>query len=167
MVNNKISPMKRILLTLLLALTAAAHAEYVCSVHDGDTFRVIAPGFKDCNTGHTQSIRMWGVDAPEIKQEKGPASRDYLKSLIWHKEIQLKCAGKSFNRRVCTPYVNTEPSSSVERMMILSGMAYDSVKYSKGAYQTEEAIARAKRVGVWSLPNGGVRPWVWRHGHKL
>ena len=45
------------------------------SVRDGDTIRV------DCR-GEQPKIRFACVDAPEIKQENGIASRDHLRSLL-------------------------------------------------------------------------------------
>jgi endonuclease YncB( thermonuclease family) len=45
------------------------------SVHDGDTLRVE-------RLGETLKIRFCGIDAPELKQQGGVASRDYLRSLL-------------------------------------------------------------------------------------
>jgi endonuclease YncB( thermonuclease family) len=45
------------------------------SVHDGDTFRAVAGG-------EEIKVRLSCVDAPELKQAHGQASRDYLRKLL-------------------------------------------------------------------------------------
>ncbi len=145
----------RVLFLLLISFVAvSARAEQVCSVHDGDTFRT-------CNG---ESIRVWGVDAPELKQPMGKDSRDYLSRLVSGREVDLNCVGKSYQRRVCRVSVWVRPgaSLSVQREMVGHGLAYDSPKYSKGEFAEAEAFARSLNRGVWTLPGGGVRPWDWR-----
>ena len=45
------------------------------SVHDGDTTRVLIDS-------EEERIRLCGIDAPELKQQLGEASRDHLRSLV-------------------------------------------------------------------------------------
>jgi micrococcal nuclease len=64
----------------------------VISVYDGDTLRAdIDLGFGV--TMSNQSIRLRGIDAPEIRgesREAGLASRDYLRALIEGMVVTLK-----------------------------------------------------------------------------
>ncbi len=53
-------------------LSIPAHAEQVCSVHDGDTIKLC--------TG--QSVRFHGIDAPELHQPMGYEFRDFLMSYL-------------------------------------------------------------------------------------
>lgn len=62
---------------------------YVINVHDGDTCRV------DINLGlgvvlKNQTLRFFGIDAYELKEEKGKEARDFLKDLILEKNITIK-----------------------------------------------------------------------------
>lgn len=138
---------------LVLCISSSSYAEKICSVHDGDTFK----------TCKKESIRVWGIDAPELKQPLGKDSRDYLKKLVLNKDIDLECFGKSYNRRVCKAYVvRSGKVISIQNEMVLKGLAYDSPKYSKGLYSNSEKFAQSLNRGVWALPDGGVRPWDWR-----
>lgn len=147
--------MKRFTLTFLflLTLTSPVRAEQVCSVHDGDTFKLC--------TG--QSIRVWGIDSPELKQPMGYKARDYLRSLIAGKDVTLHCKGKSHKRKICWVWAG---DTYIQQEMVIHGWAYDSVKYSGGAFANEEARAKGKHLGVWQLPDGGQRPWDWRKAPK-
>lgn len=144
--------MKRFILILAL-LCLPAYAEQVCSVHDGDTLRLCSG----------ERIRLWGIDAPELKQPMGEASRDYLRALVKDREVDLACKGKSYNRRVCCVKVRVDGRSlDLQRELVGHGLAFDDKRYSGGAYMEAEAFARKMNRGTWRLPGGGVRPWVWR-----
>lgn len=136
-------------LFLIIALSlSAASAEVVCSVHDGDTFRL-------CNG---QRIRVWGIDAPELKQPFGRQSRDFLSGLVLHRNVALACKGRSYKRRVCRVRVG---GLDVNRSMVGHGWAYDSPKYSHGFYAPNERAAHVQAFGVWRQP-GQLKPWAWR-----
>lgn len=145
-------------LLLLLLICTPVYAEKVCSVHDGDTFR----------TCSGSSIRVWGIDAPELKQPMGYQSRDYARNLLMGKEVDLDCTGKSYKRRVCSVSirVSSDRTVSFASELVSSGMAYDSPRYSKGAFSSTEAYARSLKRGVWALPDGGQRPWDWRKAQR-
>ena len=56
---------------------------YVTNVHDGDTITVtLDQGFGDLKEG--MRLRLYGVFAPELSQEGGNATRDFV--LAWLKE---------------------------------------------------------------------------------
>jgi endonuclease YncB( thermonuclease family) len=150
--------MMRVFIFIMAAcIMLPARAEQVCSVHDGDTFKL-------CNG---QSIRIWGIDAPELSQPIGKQSRDYLKRLVNGREVDLECTGKSFNRLVCLAAVRVDNGSlSIQREMVGLGLAYDSPQYSKGRFSESENFAKSLSRGVWALPSGGIRPWDWRKGRK-
>jgi endonuclease YncB( thermonuclease family) len=52
------------------------------SIYDGDTFQVRCDGRK-------QKIRLWGIDAPEVKQPLGIEARNYLRSLVASSQGQV------------------------------------------------------------------------------
>jgi micrococcal nuclease len=62
----------------------AAWSGVVTYVVDGDTVRVRPPG-----GGKPVSIRLEGIDAPEICQAFGPASRDALMRRVQGKRVQV------------------------------------------------------------------------------
>lgn len=147
-------PLDMRLILLVLLLFSPVYAEQVCSVHDGDTF-------KTCSGS---SIRVWGIDAPELKQPMGYQSRDFARNLLMGREVDLECSGKSYQRRVCSVFiwVSRDRKLSLASELVGWGLAYDSPRYSKGKYSDAEAFAQSLKRGVWVVPDGGVRPWDWR-----
>jgi endonuclease YncB( thermonuclease family) len=85
--------MKTCLWFILAVLVVAAHGEdrqfpaQVLKVHDGDTFTVSI----DLGFGLTklETVRLNGVDAPEIKTPEGKEARAYLTALIVGKPVLL------------------------------------------------------------------------------
>jgi endonuclease YncB( thermonuclease family) len=72
------------------------------SIHDGDTIRV------DCD-GQQQRIRFACIDAPELKQENGIASRNHLRSLLnWaNNQVSINAVDTDrFGRTVAEVYAN-------------------------------------------------------------
>lgn len=74
--------MKVIILLSLFSLIAcspcAAWEGTVMDVHDGDTITVAPGGALDTPI----SIRLYGIDAPELTQKYGTASRDALRRML-------------------------------------------------------------------------------------
>lgn len=149
----------------LILVLQPAFGEVVCSVHDGDTFRVARV---DCNVEKTRSIRLWGVDAPEIRQTLGIEARDYMIRLTSGRQVTLECLDKSYNRSVCKAKVSVTESQMLDlgSEMVGWGYAHDYAQYSKGLYSNAEAFARNQRRGVWTLPEGGVKPWDYRRSQR-
>lgn len=145
--------MKIIALVSALLISTSAFADKVCAVHDGDTFTLCSG----------QKVRVWGIDAPELKQPMGEQSRNFLTSKIENQDVDLDYRGKSYKRWVCQVSLKGQ---DIESLMVRSGWAFDSDKYSKGRYSPDEAQAKRQHIGVWQLPNGGIRPWAYRHQHN-
>jgi micrococcal nuclease len=125
----------------------------VVSVHDGDTFK----------TYNGESIRLFGMDSPELNQPFGPEAQAYLEKLVQGRTVSLKRKGQSFNRSV---YVVMVGSLDVNREMVRVGLAYEEPHYGKGEYKEAEAEARKAKRGVWQKKDGGERPWDYRDRMK-
>lgn len=157
--------MNRIVAALLtLALTSPAVADdtsrrivgQVRHVHDGDTFFI-----------GERKIRLWGMDAPEVKQTCGNArgnryacgvaSRDFLSALT--EGIYVSCIqrGTSGNRIVASCEIDGE---DIGGSMVRAGHAVDAPKYSNRAYSSDENKAKRAGVGLWQ--GDFVKPWLWR-----
>jgi endonuclease YncB( thermonuclease family) len=140
-----------IIMAILLSLTA--HAAKVCSVHDGDTLTL-------CNN---TKLRLWGIDAPELKQPLGIEARDYLASLVMGKNVAMYCKDLSHQRLVCSVYY---AGANINRKVVLAGLAYDDPEFSKGRFSRSQQTAQAEALGVWQRPGGGQRPWDYRRGGR-
>ena len=88
----------------------------VTKVHDGDSIHITPKGEKRV------IIRLAGIDAPEIKQPFGIASRDKLRSMILNRRAEAKCHKTDrYQRQICVVYFNGD---DVNLQMVRSGMAW-------------------------------------------
>jgi len=135
------------------------------AIHDGDTL-----------TLHGERIRLWGADAPELRQTcpgvqgvlvseesaggagapAGLLARDALAALVVHGVRCERAAAASWGRTVARC---TTGGADVGAAMVRAGWAWDT-PYSGGAYADEEREARETGRGVWAL--GCVRAEAWR-----
>jgi endonuclease YncB( thermonuclease family) len=131
------------------------------TVFDGDTF-----------SQNGQVIRIWGIDAPELKQKCtingisyacGEVSKAYLKSLLSENDVECISMPKSSfeTRTVSKCYIQTH---DLGQMMVSSGWATDYTYFSKGEYEKQENLAKAEHRGIWS--GQFESPYEWRKRHK-
>ncbi|WAL62271.1 thermonuclease family protein [Thermocoleostomius sinensis] len=141
------------------SLPAAIEAQVV-SVHDGDTMRVLL-------NGEEERIRLCGIDAPELKQRLGEASRDHLRSLVntanQHVIVTIVDIDR-YGRKVAEVSQHNGKILNVEQ--IKSGNAYLYRQYASRCphnLQMEQAefSAQRSRIGVWKYPNA-LKPWEYR-----
>jgi len=126
------------LISALSAIALAIQASFSgvpTKVYDGDTLNIGA-----------RSFRLYGIDAPELKEPYGPVSREYLRSLVNGVTVTCQPTGKkSYLRYEARCYL---PSGlEINQLMVEAGMALDCRRYSKGIYrQFEPAGVRQKIV---------------------
>ncbi len=131
--------------TLLISLAL------VVSVHDGDTLKL--------SDGRT--VRLKGIDAPEIAQPYGIESRNLLTKLTRKKKVRIAFQGKDrYGRTVGEIFVGKR---SVNHSMVSRGAAwwFRSFAPADNELRRLEADARKHKLGLWRSPNV-VSPWDWR-----
>ncbi|AYV47484.1 nuclease [Caulobacter flavus] len=128
------------------ALPLLAAAVIACTapkVHDGDTLRCGA-----------DRVRLFGVDAPEVRRGKTPAeplayeARDLLASLTRGRVGCRVVDQDRYGRHVARCWSDASPD--INAALIRSGLTSEYRRYSKGAYAAEEAKAKAARRGLWA-----------------
>lgn len=145
-----------ILFVFLLPLFVAA-AELtgtVVAVADGDTITVESDGAR-------RRIRLYGIDAPELKQPFGPDARLLLAAVLTGETVRVEYETLDRYRRLVgrvywqDAYLNAR--------LVAAGYAWHYVAYAKKAKDLAdaEAAARAARVGLWSQSNP-TPPWQYR-----
>ena len=148
---------KQIILILLLATTAQAEPAKVTRVIDGDTIEVTI-------SGKTESIRLYGIDAPEKKQAFGLAAKDFVEVMVKGKVVDILLVGKRdrYERPVAIVMYGTQ---NLQEQLILAGYAWVYPQYCRksfcSAWSTLQGISAGNRVGLWAGP-APVRPWEWR-----
>lgn len=124
-------------------LAAAIIACTAPTVHDGDTLRC----------GKT-SIRLFGVDAPEVRRGQTPAeplaydARDLLVSLTRGRVGCRVVEQDRYGRQVAKCWSSASPD--LNAAMIRSGLATEWRRYSKGAYAAAQDEAWAAGRGTWA-----------------
>lgn len=150
--KNTIPRWKKLLVAALAAGTigggalAAGNLSYfkgekVIEVVDGDTFII----------QNKQPIRLYGVNAPELKNCMGQDAKQALTTLILGKRVQLRepVTDKGTRRVMALVYQN---KTLINEVMIRSGLAQ---YYGEGQSQAERmkkanVYARDNRIGIYS-----------------
>ena len=129
----------------------------VISVHDGDTITV--------RTDETIKIRINGIDAPELKQPFGQASKQAMSGLVYGKTVTIKPGKKDrYGRLLARVEVSGKDTSLT---MVDLGMAHWYQQYAKRDYELQSAQTKAKsaKIGIWSDPDT-IAPWDFRKKKK-
>jgi len=145
-------------LVMLALMTVFGQAQEitgkVVGVHDGDTITLLTAEKEQVK------VRLEGIDAPELKQAFGNASKQSLSDLVFGKLVRLEVAGKDRYKRTLGHVFVGE--TWVNLAQVKKGFAWHYKKYSKDAEIGEaEAEAREARLGVWKDASP-VAPWDWR-----
>ncbi len=103
-------------------------------------------------------IRLWGIDAPESAQRcEGRDGRTYecgrdatavLSELT--RSRQVACEARDRDRYQRTVAICRTEAGELNAAMVRRGWAIDYTQYSGGRYKTEEAAAKAEKLGIWS-----------------
>jgi len=141
----------RLLLILTPLISLTAEQSKVIKISDGDTITVL-------NSKEQTKVRLYGIDAPEKKQDYGQRSKQFLASLIAGQMVEVEPKGKDRYKR--TLGIILYKGQDINAQMVLNGYAWAYVKYSK-IYVDQEKMAREKKLGLWQS-NDPTPPWQWR-----
>lgn len=118
----------------------------VSKVIDGDTIELLA---KENPYNHITKlkIRLYGIDAPELKQAYGKEAKKYLSALIILKqEVSLIIENKDkYDRFVGTIFLKGQ---DINKEMVKNGYAHAYESFSN-KYLTEQADAKMFKLGLW------------------
>lgn len=149
---------------LMLSLVGAAQAASsfsgtVSYVSDGDTLWV-APAAG----GAPRKLRIDGIDAPEICQAGGPASRAALSALALRRKVQVELRREDdYGRGLARIRLG---GVDLGGEMVRAGQAWSyRWRHNPGPYAAEEASARAARRGLFADSQAELpRAFRKRHG---
>ena len=138
-----------VLAALVLKLSGSAHAQtpswlgVVVHVTDGDTVYVRA------GPGPAVAVRLLGLDAPEICQAGGLASRDALRAWVLHHSVTVEGMGQdSYGRELARLYIQGQ---DVGRAMVAQGHAWaDRQGQQAVPYAPEQHQARLDKLGLFA-----------------
>ena len=130
----------------------------VVRISDGDTVTI------QTDNGTRVKIRMFGIDAPESRQEFGNESKAKITSLISGRTVTVKTHSHDrYNRVLGEIFLDGQ---NINRTMVQEGCAWHYVQYAPNdkdlARDQQEAMAAKK--GLWANPNP-TPPWQHRKNH--
>lgn len=139
------------LLILFLPLLLFAISGKVISIHDGDTITIL-------QNKQQIKVRLFGIDAPELKQPYGKKSKQFLANLIAGEVVEVEENGKDrYKRTIGTIYLN---GVDINAQMVANGYAWAYRKFSK-RYTAQESKAKKQGLGLWR-DKEPIPPWEWR-----
>ena len=131
--------------------------------HDGDT----------CTTDKGEKIRLACIDAPELKQPFGKASRDHLRGIIKDRPVKIdRINTDRFGRTIAILYISDGGKwQAVQSLQAHAGTvwAFDRFKRNCPIWNSidrEFKIAQSKKIGLFA-DRQAIEPWIWRQNEKL
>lgn len=130
--------------------------------HDGDTL-----GATRTVNGQPEQVklRLAYIDAPELAQSPwGLRARSYLRSLLYVNEpILVNAKGNDKYGRLIAEVLRQRDYGNLGLRLALGGyVALWLCPGTEAGYLAAQAIARAKKAGIWSLPGLHQTPWLYR-----
>ena len=152
-----------LVLCLLFPMPSWGWSGEVVSVHDGDTLKV-----RRADTGKIITVRVYGVDCPELGQPWGKEARDMTAQIALGKTVEVIPAQtrKSYKREVAG-LVRLDALVILQDVLVSTGLAWVDDRYCKlevcdfwRLHQTDAKAATPPR-GLWADENS-TPPWQWR-----
>lgn len=129
-----------------LSIIAVAVSGKVIRVSDGDTI-LIQSGSQKIR------VRMYGIDAPELKQKYGEESKKYLEKRIMDKNVDIKVINQDqYGRKVGKVFYKNK---DINLEMLETGNAWFYEYHAKHEKDYRKAFKNAKeqRLGLWKDKN--------------
>lgn len=137
---------------------ANSHLWRVVGVQDGDTVSCLD------ENNQQQKVRLAEIDAPEIGQDYGTASREALAGMVFGKTVEVVDDGRDrYGRWVGHLSVN---GMDVNRQLVATGNAWQYAAYSTDQnLAVLQSQAQSQRLGLWAQPSP-ISPWDYRASGK-
>ena len=143
--------LKFLVAILVIASPLFALLGKVISIHDGDTITIL-------QNKQQIKVRLFGIDAPELKQPYGKKSKQFLVNLVAGQMVEVEESGEDrYKRMIGTIYLN---GTDINAQMVENGYAWVYRKFSK-KYTPQESKAKKQSLGLWR-DKEPIPPWEWR-----
>nr|DAY32750.1 MAG TPA: nuclease-like protein [Caudoviricetes sp.] len=149
--------MKIVYIFLLFISMSFAGSIKIIKIYDGDTITALT------SQKEKIKIRLYGIDAPELKQPFGKASKRHLIDLISKKSLIINEKGKDKYGRTLAVLYNG--GQDINAQMVIDGYAWAYDKFSKD-YVAFQQSAKMLQKGLW-IDKDVIRPSDFRKLKKL
>ena len=133
--------MKIVYIFLLFMSILFADPIKIIKIYDGDTITALT------SQKEKIKIRLYGIDAPELKQPFGKASKRHLIDLISNKSLNINEKGKDKYGRTLAVLYNGD--QNINAQMVIDGYAWAYDKFSKD-YVAFQQNAQSLKKGLWT-----------------
>ena len=153
-----------VLLAAMAAGAAGAAPALVSSVVDGDTIRVDLGG-------HTTTVRLIGVDTPELGDRHDPSvppqpyareAAEFTRHALLGQKVRLEFEPQDridrYGRTLA--YVFLADGTDFNRTLVRKGFARAYIRFPfryRDQFRADEAAARQARLGLWAQPSATLR----------
>ncbi len=127
----------------------------ITRVVDGDTL-----GVTDLRTGRDWRLRLWGIDASEVKECGAKGAKEEMEKIVGGRKVEIKILGvDGFGRYIGRLW---DGNDEIAKTIVAAGWArvdvstesvYDDLKPSLadvGEVRRLEEKAKVDRLGIWS-----------------
>ena len=131
---------------MIISIFSFALDGYVVKVSDGDSFMIKSYGKKI-------RVRIYGIDAPELKQRYGKEAKKYLEDLILGKKVELKVLYEDrYKRKIARVYCDDR---EINLEMLRSGNVWFYEYHAKNEKEYRKVYEEAKKEkrGLWKDKN--------------
>ena len=142
-------------LTIIIPVDTKAQIGGKAKIIDGDTIQI-----------GDNRIRLYGIDAPELKQVCKINGRNWMcgeeASMALAYEMAnhwISCVTKGKDRYERTLAICFKANIDINREMVKRGLALAYRKYSN-IYIEDEELAKSNKLGIWK--SSFIKPWNWR-----
>ena len=140
--------MRIVYVFLLFMSISFADQIKIIKIYDGDTITALT------SQKEKIKIRLYGIDAPELKQPFGKASKRHLIDLISNNSLNINEKGKDKYGRTLAILYNGNQDINAQMVIDAYAWAYD--KFSKD-YVVFQQNAQSLKKGLW-IDKDAVRP---------
>lgn len=133
----------------------------VVKIKDGDTVTVLD------SLNNSNTVRFYGVDAPEKKQEFGNVAKKFVSQEIFGKTVTVSIVSIDiFKRPVGHLFYNDSNGKPIDisEQLLIRGLAWQFYDKSDH-YKRLQAEAVTNRLGLWIIDNP-IEPSIFRHPKK-
>lgn len=129
----------------------------VKSIYDADTL-IFVRGREE------KTIRLCGIDAPEIGQPLGVEARDYLRNILTRQNVHVEEVNEDRYGRTVADLILVDRNIGAD--LVRNGYAWVWDEYARYCPSYEELKqasdeAKSNQVGVFSS-DSHLEPWIWR-----
>lgn len=154
---------KKLFVILCFILTALFAQSFVDEGFEARISRVIDGDTLEFRSeGKRVRLRIYGIDAPELRQKFGKESRARLLALVQGKRVSIVRKNKDkYGRLVATVRIGRK---DVGREMVAGGWAWADDYFAR-IYLKEQRVAMSEKRGLWQ-DKKPIKPYEWRKKFK-